>query len=118
MVVGHFFVTGIEKSTREQTIDIKAIREDIIAEYYADHLIWEQWLPKAHLRLLDRETAFKRHVPTGSFVSDGRGATDVRIGLLIMTLPLRVLPLRVLPPRVLGESSVVSLLTFQLLSSV
>jgi hypothetical protein len=83
VVVGHFFVTGIEKPTREQTVGIKAIRKDIIADLPVNHLIWERRLPFAHVKLLDREAAPKLYVSTGAFVSQDGDYSDVQIGLLI-----------------------------------
>lgn len=80
VVVGHFFVTGTEKPTKEQTIGIKAIRKDLIAEREPHNLIWREQLPKAILTLWDVKVAVLIEIPTGAFVS---APSDTSVGLQI-----------------------------------
>jgi len=83
VVIGHFFVTGLNKPTHEQTVNIRAIRKDLISEQEPNHLIWKQRLPKAVLSLWNATISDRLHFPTGAFVSkDGEDASGLHVGLL------------------------------------
>lgn len=84
VVIGHFFVTGGEKPTPEQTAGIRAIRKDLIGEQEPDRRIWSHRLPFANLTLWDAITAVLIYVPTGAFVSkNGEDSSGLLIGLLL-----------------------------------
>ncbi|PPQ78017.1 hypothetical protein CVT25_015573 [Psilocybe cyanescens] len=82
-VIGDVFVTGVEKPSEEQTVGIKAIRKDLIAERQPHHLVWEGRLPKAILSLWDILAVDRLHVATGAFVSTGGSSPDdLRLGVV------------------------------------
>ena len=86
VVIGHFFVTGIEKPTIKQTANIKAIRKDLISERAPHHLIWKKIIPFAALSLWNVIISDLLHIPTGAFVSNpSQDASGLQIGLLIFT---------------------------------
>ena len=83
LVVGHFFVKGVEKPKPEQTAGIRAIRRDLISEREPANLIWKEMLPKAMLTLWDILVLDLLHFPTGSFVSkNGDDTVGLQIGVL------------------------------------
>ena len=83
VVIGHFFVNGVEKPKPKDTAGIRAIRRDLISEREPHHLIWKGMLPKAILTLWDVLVTDLLHIPTGAFVSkNGTDAVGLQIGLL------------------------------------
>jgi len=82
VVIGHFFVTGVEKPTPEQTAGIKAIRRDLVEEVEPHHLIFKKILPKAILTLWNVFATVTILIPTGAFVSSPGGSAESRLGLI------------------------------------
>lgn len=83
VVIGDFFVTGVDEPTPEQTSGIMAIRKDLISEVEPTRLIWSHRLPFANPTLWDVLVTVPIHVPTGAFVSkDGEDSLGLLIGVL------------------------------------
>lgn len=82
VVVGNFFVTGIEKPTPKQTEGIRAIRKDLIDEVEPHHLVFKKVIPFAILTLWNVFATIGVVVPTGAFVSSPGASADSKLGLI------------------------------------
>jgi len=83
VVIGDFFVTGIEKPDAKQTAGIRAIRKDLIGELEPSHLIFEKRIPFAVLTLWNVLAVPLIYIPTGAFVSAAsEEPVDSKLGVI------------------------------------
>jgi len=82
VVIGDFFVTGIEKPTAKQTEGIRAIRRDLIDEVEPHHLVFKKHIPFAVLTLWTVIFTVGIHIPTGAFVSAPGETADSKLGVI------------------------------------
>ena len=85
VVIGDFFVTGIEKPTREQTEGIRAIRRDLIDEVEPSHLVFKKTIPFAILTLWTVVFSIPLLIPTGAFVSSPGETAESKLGVIRFT---------------------------------
>ena len=82
VVIGDFFVTGIEKPSPKQTEGIMAIRKDLIDEVEPNELVFKKAIPFAMLTLWTVHITIPLHIPTGAFVSAPGETADSKLGLI------------------------------------
>ena len=82
VVIGDFFVTGIEKPTPKQTEGIRAIRKDLIQEVEPHHLVFKKVIPFAVLTLWTVFATIPLLIPTGAFVSAPGETSDSKLGVI------------------------------------
>jgi len=82
VVIGDFFVTGIEKPTPEQTEGIRAIRKDLIEEVEPSHLVFKKVIPFAILTLWTVFATIPMYIPTGAFSSAHGDTADSKLGVI------------------------------------
>jgi hypothetical protein len=82
VVIGDFFVTGIEKPTPEQTEGIRAIRKDLIEEAEPSHLVFKKVIPFAILTLWTVVFTIPLVIATGAFASSPGDTADSKLGVI------------------------------------
>ncbi len=82
VVIGDFFVTGIEKPTPKQTEGIRAIRKDLIEEVEPHHLVFKKVIPFAVLTLWTVVFTIPLVIATGAFVSSQGDTADSKLGVI------------------------------------
>jgi len=82
VVIGDFFVTGIEKPTPKQTEGIRAIRKDLIHEVGPQHLVFKKVIPFAMLTLWNVGNIVSIYIPTGAFVSSTGDSAHSKLGVV------------------------------------
>ena len=81
-MIGDFFVPGIEKPTHQQTIGIRAIRNDLIEEVEPYDLVFKKIIPFAVLTLWTVKFTIPALLPTGAFVSAPSETAQSKLGVI------------------------------------